>query len=66
MPDLTPEEVSAQLAALELKPQDREDLEEVTHRINAIREALARLEPAGLDAQEPRTAPFTLEAEDLV
>jgi hypothetical protein len=55
MPDLTPEQVRAQLAALGLAPQDDEDLAEVTHRINAVNEALATLEPPDLDAAEPLT-----------
>ena len=55
MPDLTPEQVRAQLGSLGLAPQDDDDLQEVTHRINAIREALAALEPPDLDAQEPVT-----------
>ena len=55
MPDLTPEQVRAQLGSLGLAPQDEEDLQEVTHRINAIREALTSLEPPDLDPQEPVT-----------
>ena len=60
MPELTPEQVRAQLASLGLAPQDAEDLEEITHRINALRETLAGIEPAGLDTQEPVT-PFMQE-----
>jgi hypothetical protein len=55
MPDLTPEQVRAQLASTGLAPVDAEDLDEVTHRINAITEALLALEPAGLDEAEPMT-----------
>jgi hypothetical protein len=55
MPDLTPEDVRAQLASMGLAPQDDTDLIEVTHRINAIREALSALEPPELDEQEPLT-----------
>ncbi len=55
MPDLTPGEVQAQLLAIGLTTQDNEDLHEVTHRINAIRDALSALEPPGLDAVEPLT-----------
>lgn len=55
MTDLTSEQVNAQLGALGLRTLDDEDLEEVTHRINALREALAALEPDGLDAQEAVT-----------
>jgi len=55
MPDLTPESVRDQLAALGLTPQDSEDLAEITHRVNALREALQSLDRADLDAQEPLT-----------
>ena len=55
MPDLTPEQVRAQLAAASLAPQDDEDLEEVTHRINAITEALLALDMPELDVAEPVT-----------
>jgi len=55
MPDLTPEQLRAQLGAIGLAPVDDEDLNEVTHRINAITEALLALEPSGLDAVEPMT-----------
>lgn len=53
--DLKPEQVHAQLASLELSPLDSEDLEEITHRINALRQALTSLEPDNLDGQEPLT-----------
>lgn len=55
MPDLSPEQVRSMLAAQGLKPEDAEDLEEVTHRINAITETLLALEPDGLDQSEPMT-----------
>jgi hypothetical protein len=55
MPDLDVEQVRAQLASLGLSPLDGEDLDEITHRINALREALAALEPFDLEAQEPST-----------
>jgi hypothetical protein len=55
MPDLTTAQVRAALAAIDLTPQDDEDLEEITQRINAIHEALLALDPADLDAQEPVT-----------
>ena len=55
MPDLTPEDVRALLASMELAPQDDADLQEVTHRINAIREALAAIELPELEALEPVT-----------
>jgi len=53
VPDLSPEQVNAQLASLGLSPLDDEDLEEIAHRINALREALAALELEDLDSQEP-------------
>lgn len=52
-PDLTPEEVRAQLRALGLAPLDDDDLTEVTHRINAINEAALALEDPAADAIEP-------------
>ena len=55
MTDLNPEEVRAQLSSLGLAPVDQEDLDEITHRINAVREALSQLEPADLDDHEPAT-----------
>jgi hypothetical protein len=55
MPDLNTEQVRAQLASLGLSPVDDEDLDEISHRINALREALAGIEPGDLDAQEPVT-----------
>jgi len=55
MPDMTPEQVRAVLASMDLSPQDDEDLQEVTHRINAIRQALAALELPELDEYEPVT-----------
>jgi hypothetical protein len=61
MPDLTPEHVRTHLAAIGLAPVDAEDLDEITHRINAITEALLALEPEGLDAAEPMTV---FDAED--
>jgi len=55
MPDLTPEAVRTQLAAIGLAPVDDEDLDEVTNRINAVNEALLALEHPDLDAVEPVT-----------
>jgi len=55
MPDLSPEHVRALLASLDLAPQDDEDLREITHRINAIREALAAIDLPELDTLEPVT-----------
>ena len=55
MADLNPEQVRAQLASLGLAPVDGEDLDEITHRINALRGALAELEPDDLADQEPIT-----------
>jgi hypothetical protein len=54
MPDLTPEEVRTQLSAIGLTPLDQEDLDEITHRINAVNEAVLALEHPDEDAQEPR------------
>ena len=62
MPDLTPEHVRAHLAAIGLAPVDSDDLGEITHRINAITEALLSLEPDGLDEAEPVTV-FDAEGE---
>ena len=55
MPDLMPEQVRAQLGAAGLAPEDDEDLQEVTHRINAITEALFSLDMPELDGAEPVT-----------
>jgi len=55
MPDLTPESVRDQLAALGVTPQDDDELAEITHRLNALREALQSLDLPELDAQEPLT-----------
>ena len=55
MPDLTSTEVRVQLAAIGLSTEEGEDLEEITHRINAVHEALLALDPADLDAHEPVT-----------
>jgi hypothetical protein len=52
MPDLNTDEVQAQLASLGLTPVDQEDLDEITHRINALRQALATLEPEELVDEE--------------
>jgi len=53
MTDLTPDEVRTQLAAIGLTPVDQDDLDEITHRINAVNEAVLALEHPELDAQEP-------------
>lgn len=63
MPDLTPDEVRTQLAAIGLTPLDQEDLDEITHRINAINEAVLGLEHQDLDAQEPVTIFWKAEEE---
>lgn len=55
MSDFTTQQVRAQLTAMGLSPVDDADLEEITHRINAIHEALAALELPDLDAQEELT-----------
>lgn len=53
MPDLTPEEVHVQLRAHGLRPLDEVDLDEITHRLNAVNEAVAALEDPDADAVEP-------------
>ncbi|MCH7608850.1 MAG: hypothetical protein IIC94_09860 [Chloroflexi bacterium] len=53
MADLSPEEVRAQLRALDLAPLDDDDLAEVTHRINAINEAVLALEDPDADSVDP-------------
>ena len=63
MPDLTSSNVRGLLSALGLEPVDAEDLEEITHRINALHESLAVLERPELDDCEPA---FTFEAEDTL
>ena len=50
--DLVPTEVRALAAALGLHPSD-DDLEEVTHRLNAMRDALAPLAGLPLHTVEP-------------
>ena len=50
--DLTPAEVRALAAALVLIPTE-DDLIEVTHRLNAMRDALAPLATLPLDMVEP-------------
>ncbi len=52
MADLTAEQVSAMAAALGL-PMTPDDLVEVTHRLNALLEALAPLATLPLDTVEP-------------
>lgn len=54
MPDLTPDEIRTQLAAIGLTPLDQDDLDEITYRVNAVNEAILALEHPDLDAQEPR------------
>ena len=53
MPDMTTEEVRMLLRVQGLAPLDATDLDEITHRINAINEAVAALESADADAIEP-------------
>jgi hypothetical protein len=53
MADLTPEEVRALLRSQNLAPLDDADLVEVTHRINAINEAAAKLTHPDEDSIEP-------------
>lgn len=62
MPDSTPDQVRTQLAAIGLTPLDQDDLDEITHRINAVNEAVLALEHPELDAQEP-TSIFWLSKE---
>jgi hypothetical protein len=50
--DLTPADVRALAAALGLDPSD-DDLEEVTHRLNAMRDALLPLARLPLESVEP-------------
>jgi hypothetical protein len=50
--DLTPAEVGALAASLGLTPSP-DDLLEVTHRLNAMRDALAPLAALPLDTVEP-------------
>lgn len=52
MPELTMDQVSAMAAALGL-PATPDDLVEVTHRLNALLEALAPLATLPLDTVEP-------------
>lgn len=52
MADLTPEQVRATAAALGL-PMTPDDLAEVTHRLNALLEALEPLGELPLDEVEP-------------
>lgn len=51
-PDLSPADVRALARALGLAPTD-EDLVEVAHRLNAMRDALAALSALPLDTVEP-------------
>ena len=51
-PDLSPADVRTLAATLGLHPTD-DDLEEVTHRLNAMRDALAALASLPLDTAEP-------------
>ena len=53
MPDMSTQEVRVLLRALDLAPLDDVDLDEITHRVNAINEAVADLEDPDADAVEP-------------
>ena len=64
MPDLTTDEVRSLLRALDLTPLDAADLDEITHRVNAINEAVAALEDAGADAVEPLPVFWLTQEED--
>jgi hypothetical protein len=57
MSELTPDEVRAMAAALRL-PMTAEDVAEVTHRLNALLDALAPLADLALDRVEPNPAPL--------
>jgi hypothetical protein len=50
---MTTEEVARQLQALGLAAFDGEELEEITHRINAINEAVRALDHESLDSPQP-------------
>ena len=52
MADLTPADVRAVASTLGLHPSD-DDLDEVTHRLNAMHDALAPLARLPLDSVEP-------------
>lgn len=67
MPDLTRDEVAAAATAAGL-PVTPEDLDEITHRLNAFMEALAPLAALPLDTVEPipfgvAPIPFTPDVE---
>ena len=64
MPDLTTDEVRSLLRALDLTPLDAVDLDEITHRVNAINEAVASLEDADADAVEPLPVFWLTQEED--
>ena len=63
MPDMTTDEVRSLLRALDMEPLDDVDLDEITHRVNAINEAVAGLEDSDADAVEPLPV-FWLTAEE--
>ena len=52
MPDLTPEQVRGLLRAMGVEAAE-DDVTEVTHRVNALREAIEGVEAPGLDEVEP-------------
>ena len=64
MPDLTTDEVRSLLRALDLTPLDAVDLDEITHRVNAINEAVAALEDATADVIEPLPVFWLTQEED--
>jgi hypothetical protein len=57
MAELTPDEVRAMAGALGL-PVTPDDVTEVTHRLNALLDALAPLADLPLDTVEPTPVPF--------
>ena len=62
MPDMTPEQVTILLRALELEPLDQVDLDEIANRVNAVNEAVRALEDPEADGVEPLPI-FWLDAE---
>lgn len=62
MPDMTPEQVTILLRALELEPLDQVDLDEIANRVNAVNEAVRALEDPEADVVEPLPI-FWLDAE---
>ncbi len=53
MRDMTPEEIFSQLDAINLRPLDAVDLDEITNRVNAINDAVQKLEDPDADLVDP-------------